>query len=64
MLTPIMRPILQPVLVPVDYEYGDVLNPLSLFAGGEQGFLYDPSDFSTMFQDAARTILLSVEGLV
>lgn len=30
-------------------------SPASLFAAGEQGFWYDPSDFSTMFQDAAGT---------
>jgi len=61
-LQPIMRPILQPVLVPVDYEYGDAFNPLSLFAGGQQGFWYDPSDFSTMFQDAAGTTPVTAVG--
>ena len=30
--------------------------PRSLFTSGEQGVWYDPSDFSTMFQDAAGTI--------
>ena len=30
-------------------------NPRRLFASGEQGVWYDPSDFSTMFQDAAGT---------
>jgi hypothetical protein len=30
-------------------------SPASLFAAGEQGVWYDPSDFSTMFQDAAGT---------
>ena len=30
-------------------------NVLSLFASGEQGAWYDPSDFSTMFQDSAGT---------
>lgn len=30
--------------------------PASLFASGEQGAWYDPSDLSTMFQDAAGTI--------
>lgn len=30
-------------------------SPLRLFAGGEQGVWYDPSDFSTMFQDSAGT---------
>ena len=29
--------------------------PSSLFTSGEQGVWYDPSDFSTMFQDAAGT---------
>lgn len=62
MLTPIMRPILQPVMVPVDYDYGDAFNPLSLFAGGEQGFWYDPSDFSTLFQDAAGTTPVTALG--
>lgn len=30
-------------------------SPLTLFAAGEQGVWYDPSDFSTMFQDSAGT---------
>ena len=30
-------------------------SPLSLFANGEQGAWYDPSDLSTLFQDAAGT---------
>ena len=30
-------------------------SPLSLFAAGEQGAWYDPSDLSTLFQDAAGT---------
>ena len=32
-----------------------VFDPLSLFANGEQGVWYDPSDFTTMFQDSAGT---------
>jgi hypothetical protein len=36
--------------------------PLSLFAAGEQGVWYDPSDFSTMFQDdAGATPVTAVE---
>ena len=31
-------------------------DPASLFAAGEQGVWYDPSDFSTLYQDAAGTI--------
>ena len=30
-------------------------SPIKLFSAGEQGVWYDPSDFSTMFQDAAGT---------
>ena len=33
----------------------DTWSALSLFANGEQGTWYDPSDMSTMFQDAAGT---------
>lgn len=33
----------------------DFTSPLSLFATGAQGAWYDPSDFSTMFQDDAGT---------
>ena len=35
--------------------FGNIGNPLALFAAGEQGVWYDPSDFSTMFQDSAGT---------
>lgn len=31
------------------------LDPRVLFAAGEQGFWYDPSDFSTLYQDSAGT---------
>ena len=42
-------------------------NPLtqvirSLFAAGEQGFVYDISDFSTLFQDAAGTTPVTAVG--
>lgn len=33
-----------------------------LFANGEQGAWYDPSDFSTLFQDAAGTIPVTAPG--
>ena len=33
-----------------------------LFANNEQGFFYDPSDLSTMFQDAAGTVPVSGVG--
>ncbi len=34
----------------------------SLFSNGEQGFLYDPNDLSTMFQDAAGTVPVTAVG--
>lgn len=34
---------------------GGGFSPASLFAAGEAGVWYDPTDFSTMFQDAAGT---------
>lgn len=37
-------------------------SPLSLFAAGEQGVWYDPSDISTLFQDAAGTIPVTAVG--
>ena len=36
--------------------------PRSLFASGEQGIWLDPSDFSTLFQDAAGTIPVTAYG--
>lgn len=37
-------------------------SPLSLFASGEQGAWYDPSDLSTMFQDSAGTTPVTTDG--
>lgn len=37
-------------------------SPLSLFASGEQGAWYDPSDLSTMFQDSAGTTPVTAVG--
>lgn len=34
----------------------------SLFANGEQGFVYDPNDLSTMFQDAVGIVPVTTEG--
>lgn len=36
--------------------------PRSLFSAGEQGVWYDPSDFSTLFQDAAGTTPVTAPG--
>ena len=37
-------------------------SPLSLFAASEVGVWYDPSDLSTMFQDAAGTTPVTADG--
>lgn len=37
-------------------------DPLSLFAAGEQGVWYDPSDLSTLFQDSAGTTPVTAAG--
>lgn len=41
-------------------EFG--FNPLQLFSQGEQGVWYDPSDLSTLFQDAAGTTPVTTDG--
>ena len=47
---------------------GDVFKPTynqlikSLFANNEQGFVYDPNDLSTMYQDAAGTVPVTGAG--
>lgn len=38
------------------------IDPVALFANGEQGVFYDPSDLSTLFQDAAGTIPVTGAG--
>jgi hypothetical protein len=40
---------------PFGPRFGTAFSPASLFAAGEQGVWYDPSDFTTMFQDVAGT---------
>lgn len=39
-----------------------VFSPLSLFSSGAQGMWYDPSDFSTMFQDWQGTTPVTATG--
>jgi hypothetical protein len=36
--------------------------PLALFSSGEQGWWYDPSNLSTLFQDAAGTVPVTAAG--
>jgi hypothetical protein len=39
-----------------------IFNPLSLFAAGEKGVWFDPTDISTLFQDSAGTIPVTTVG--
>lgn len=41
---------------------GGGFNPLTLFAAGEQGAWYDPSDITTLFQDTAGTTPVAAAG--
>lgn len=45
-----------------DYGKLGAWSPLSLFASGEQGAWYDPSDLTTMFQDRAGTTPVTADG--
>jgi lysophospholipase L1-like esterase len=38
------------------------VSPASLFASGAEGVWYDPSDFSTLFQDSAGTVPVTTVG--
>jgi hypothetical protein len=42
--------------------HGGQFNPASLFAAGEQGAWYDPSDLTTLFQDTAGTTPVTAPG--
>lgn len=54
--TPITQPITENYLGKSGYS------PLSLFAKGEQGAWYDPSDTTTLFQDSAGTTPVTASG--
>jgi hypothetical protein len=45
----------QRIFLPSAYSAPGVFDPRQLFAAGEQGAWYDPSDLSTLFQNAAGT---------
>lgn len=58
----ISKAISRGIALAINYPNGAGFDPLSLFAAGEQGAWYDPSDFSTLFQDAAGTIPVTAAG--
>ena len=59
MLMPILNPIMRAIL---GARVGGAFDPLSLFATGEVGVYYDPSDMSTLFQDSAGTTPVTAAG--
>lgn len=58
----ISKSISRSIALAINDPSGVGFNPLSLFAAGEQGGWYDPSDMSTLFQDAAGTIPVTAAG--
>ncbi len=64
-ILPAIRSALQPAIrAAISGVYGSssAWSPLTLFAASEVGVWYDPSDFSTMFQDSAGTTPVTAVG--
>lgn len=62
-IQPAIRSALQPAIRSAILSYGAVAwSPLTLFANSEVGVWYDPSDFSTMFQDSTGTTPVTATG--
>lgn len=62
-ILPALRSAIQPAIRSALASSGAaVWSPLTLFAASEVGVWYDPSDFSTMFQDSAGTTPVTAVG--
>lgn len=59
---PLVRPIVRPLTRRVTEPGFGAWSPRVLFAASEQGAWYDPSDLSTLFQDAAGTTPVTALG--
>lgn len=57
---PLFRPLFRPLMRPL--FPGESWTPLSLFSNNEQGAWYDPSDLTTLYQDAAGTTPVTADG--
>lgn len=53
-----------PMQKAIDRIGAPLWTPARLFAASEQGVWYDPSDFSTLFQDSAGTVPVTATGQV
>lgn len=58
----IIQPVVRSVIDPLRISPPFLLAPLALFLAGEQGLWYDPSDLSSLFQDAAGTTPVTAAG--
>lgn len=59
---PISKSISRSIALPINDPNGTGFDPIFLFSAGEKGAWYDPSDLSTLFQDAAGTIPVTAAG--
>ena len=57
----ITRPVTSPIARGINAAFA-VWNPRALFALGEHGVIYDPSDLSTLWQDSAGTTPVTAAG--
>lgn len=66
MFNSIIRPIISQILRPIvgrsPIDTKSSFSPLALFAAGEQGAWYDPSDLSTLFQDSTGATPVTAAG--
>lgn len=60
---PIARPIVQPITRPITApSTGSAWSPARLFTASEPGIAYDLTDKTKLYQDSARTTLVSANG--
>ena len=57
---PVARSVSRSVLAGQGVDLGYLIR--SMFAGGEQSFVYDPNDLSTMWQDQAKLLPVTGDG--
>lgn len=58
----LVKPMVSAIAIAIIRARSALFSPLSYFTAGEQGVWYDPSDLSTLFQDAAGTTPVTAAG--